>query len=129
MKIDGDVFLTNGFKAEGEVRLAGAIIGGDLSFEPDAQLSNPNGNALFADRVKIDGGLFLRTGFKSEGEVRFSGATMATSFCVMASSLMAKCTSWERQLAETWNAMVLSFPILMAGLSMLMGQRSMAAFF
>ena len=35
MKVDGGVFLNNGFKAEGEVRLAGATIGGDLDRRAD----------------------------------------------------------------------------------------------
>ena len=44
-KIEGSVFLRNGFKAEGEVSFVGATIGGDLECD-GAQLTNPDGKAL-----------------------------------------------------------------------------------
>src|SRR5439155_127073 len=67
-KIDGNIFLRDHFKAAGEVRLLGGIIGRNLECD-GAQLSNPKGMALNADGAKINGGLYLRRGFKAIGEV------------------------------------------------------------
>ncbi len=75
-KIRGGVMLRNGFKAEGEVRLVGATIDGDLDCN-GAQFSNPNGIALFVDAAKIDGSIFLPGGFKAAGQVGVMGATIA----------------------------------------------------
>jgi hypothetical protein len=74
-KIAGTVFLRDGFKAQGEVNLSGATIGGSLDCA-GAQLSNPNGAALIADGARIEGGVLLRNGFKAEGEVRLLRATI-----------------------------------------------------
>ncbi len=79
MKVKGSVFLRNGFSAEGEVRLLGAEIGGNLdcvhgTFHNPAQKEVPgSGKALIADRIKVTGGVFLSDGFSAEGEVRLPG--------------------------------------------------------
>src|SRR6266513_1485396 len=77
-KVRGGVLLRNGFKAEGEVRLVGATIDGDLDCN-GAQFSNPNGIALFVDAAKIDGSIFLPGGFKAAGQVGVMGATIGGS--------------------------------------------------
>jgi sRNA-binding regulator protein Hfq len=74
LKVSGSVFLRNGFKAEGEVRLVGATMA-DLDCTC-AQFLNSNGPALSADGVQIKGGALLRNGFKAQGEVRLVGATI-----------------------------------------------------
>ena len=78
MKTDGPVCLRNDFKAEGEVRLLGAMVGGDLDCK-DGHLINKNGIALNAADLKVDGGVFLRDGFKAEGAVDLRGATVCGS--------------------------------------------------
>jgi hypothetical protein len=80
-KIDGSVFLRNHFKAEGEVRLIGATIGGNLECD-GAQLSNSNGKALNIERAKIGGCVFLRNGCKAEGEVRLLSATIGKGLII-----------------------------------------------
>lgn len=75
LKVKGSVFLQNGFKAKGEVRLLGATIGGELSCI-DGQFINPNGHALNAERLKVNASVFLRDGFRSEGEVDLLGASI-----------------------------------------------------
>jgi hypothetical protein len=72
LKVENDVFLHQGFKAEGEVRLAGASVGGTLGCD-GGQSVNPNGDALNFDGARIKNGVFLR-GFRAEGGVRFTGA-------------------------------------------------------
>lgn len=85
-KVDGCVFLSEGFVAENEVDLVGVEIGGSLVCKGGSFL-NKNGRAINAKRAKIGGDVLLTehsnkdengeesiTPFKSEGEVKFSGA-------------------------------------------------------
>ena len=71
--VKGSVFLRNGFSAEGEVRLLGAQIGGDLDCSGGG-CRKPGGNSLSADQADVKGSIFLRDGFIAEGEVRLLGA-------------------------------------------------------
>ncbi len=75
LKVDHDLFLFNGFKAEGEVRLLGATIGGILDCSK-GHFSNPNGYALSADTINVEGSVFLRNGLKAEGRVSLLDATI-----------------------------------------------------
>jgi len=75
--VRGNVFLNNGFSAEGEVRLHNAQIGGDLDCSGGI-LRNPGKKALNADRADLKGSLFLRDGFQAEGEVRLLGAQVGS---------------------------------------------------
>ena len=72
LKTTGSVFLTKGFHAEGEVRLLGADIGGDLACT-GATFKNPKGAALSADGLKTTGSVSLKD-IHAEGEVRLPGA-------------------------------------------------------
>jgi hypothetical protein len=75
LKVEGDVFLRTGFRAEGEVCLRGAKIDG--AFQCDkGQFIKPDGVALRADRLKVEGGVFLRNNLKVEGKVSLVGATI-----------------------------------------------------
>jgi hypothetical protein len=70
-RIDGRVFLGDGFKAEGKVRFIGSTLGGFLKcingmFSSDFDVEN----------AKIDNGVFLCDGFMSNGEVDFSGVNI-----------------------------------------------------
>ena len=78
IKVNGGVFLRNGFAATGEVRLLGAEIGGDLDCS-GGLFSNTDGDALNADRVKVTGSVFLRDGFAATDEVRLLGAEIGGS--------------------------------------------------
>jgi sRNA-binding regulator protein Hfq len=80
INVKGGVFLRNGFSAEGQVRLPGAQIGGNLdcdisSFKnpPQKGLGN-SGTALAADGINVKGSVLLRNGFSAEGGVRLLGA-------------------------------------------------------
>jgi sRNA-binding regulator protein Hfq len=76
LKVEGGVFLRNGFKAEGEVNLVGATIGGDLVCEK-GQFINSDGYALNAGAANIGSSVYLRGGFKAEGEVNLLGSTIS----------------------------------------------------
>ncbi|MFC1604301.1 hypothetical protein ACFL5F_04660 [Planctomycetota bacterium] len=69
------VLLRKGFKANGEVRLLGAIIDGNLACD-ESQFINPNGHALNGDGLKVMGSVFMRYGCNVEGGVRLIGATI-----------------------------------------------------
>ena len=75
LKTRGSIFLSDGFRANSEVRLVGVTIGGLLNCE-NGTFSNPNGAALSADRIKVTAAVFLREGFTATGEVRLLGATV-----------------------------------------------------
>ena len=78
-EIDGSVLLRDRCHVEGETRLTGARIKGDLDCTA-AQLSNPAGDALAARRVDVLRGVFLCDGFVANGRVRFSGANVGGDF-------------------------------------------------
>lgn len=61
----GDMFL-KAVKAEGEVRLLGAQIGGDLDCE-GGEFLNAGGKALTCDKMTVTGALFLRKGTEIAG--------------------------------------------------------------
>ena len=76
VEVKGDVFFDDGFHADGEVRLPGAHIGGDLqcvggTFNNPAQKDlEATGKALSADGIRVNGAVFLSEGFQARGEVR-----------------------------------------------------------
>src|ERR1035437_8704312 len=73
LNLEGGLFLRDGFHAEGEVRLPGATIGGDLS-ATGGTFKNPKREALSADRIKVRGNVSLNDKFVAEGTVRLAGA-------------------------------------------------------
>lgn len=75
LRVDGSIFLGNGFEAHGEVRLSGANIGGDLTCS-DGRFDNLGGNALSADGMTVKGDIFFRKGFHASGQVRLLGANI-----------------------------------------------------
>jgi hypothetical protein len=78
INVEGDVFLSNGFAANGEVRLLGAQIGSGLHCDagtfknPPQKDATGSGKALSADGIDVKGSVFLRAGFTPSGEVRTS---------------------------------------------------------
>lgn len=69
----GSVFLRARFRAEGEVRFAGAQIGGDFDCSDGTFSNSISGVALDADRIAVRGSIFLSNGFCADGEVRLLG--------------------------------------------------------
>ncbi len=76
--VKGSVSLSDGFNAEGEVRLLDAQIGGTLDCRMGI-FKNPGGNALGADRADVKGSVFLSGDFSAEGEVRLLGAQIGSN--------------------------------------------------
>lgn len=73
LRVEGNVFLRNGFKSEGEVRLIGATITGNLFCE-NGRFINREAIALSVDGIKVEGSVFLCNGFQAEGQVRLLNA-------------------------------------------------------
>ncbi|MDN5200545.1 hypothetical protein QQ008_04210 [Fulvivirgaceae bacterium BMA10] len=73
--IGGNVFLGNGFKAEGVVRFYGAKINGAFSGN-GGHFLNKDKSAINAEASKIGGGVFLNGNFRAEGDVRLYGVTI-----------------------------------------------------
>jgi sRNA-binding regulator protein Hfq len=79
IKVEVGVFLRDGFKANGEVRFLGAIIGGDFDCT-NGEFINEGGKAIIAERMDVKGTVFLKNGFKANGEIRFMGAAIGGDF-------------------------------------------------
>jgi hypothetical protein len=85
LSITGNLFLNDSFIAEGEVRLPGVQIGGNLDCSRGTFKNPPQkdvlgrGKALIADGANVQGSVFLNAGFAAEGEVRLSGAEIANN--------------------------------------------------
>jgi hypothetical protein len=75
LKVTGDVNLNDGFVAEGEVRLLGANVGGNLE-GGHGIFTNPGGDALSVNGAKVIGDMNLGNGFQAKGTVRLPGATV-----------------------------------------------------
>jgi hypothetical protein len=74
IKVEGGVFFRNGFKAEGEVMLDGAHVGGDLSCGGGTFARRGEGHALSAENINVGGNVFLFNGFTSEGTIDLGNA-------------------------------------------------------
>ena len=76
LQCDGGLFLRNGFRATGVVRLLGALIGGVLACD-GGQFEVEEGDALSADGVVVNGSVFFNSGFKATGAVRLLAALIS----------------------------------------------------
>lgn len=73
LRCSAGLFLRNGFKAKGEIKLPGAQIGGNLDCS-GGQFEVMEGTALWADGLEVKRDVLLGDGFKATGMVRLSGA-------------------------------------------------------
>lgn len=79
-KVAGHLCLDRTFEAEGQVRLQGSEIGGNLNCDhgtfrnPAATGISSSGIALDASYAKVVGDIFLRNGFVAEGHVSLHGS-------------------------------------------------------
>jgi hypothetical protein len=83
LKVEQNVFCRTDaggqrFEGEGELRLVGAHVGGQLSLT-GARLSNAHGPAMNGDGLRVDKGVFCQTDevgqrFEADGELRMLGA-------------------------------------------------------
>jgi hypothetical protein len=81
----GDLQLSHGFTAQGEVNLAGAHIGGALSFE-NATLTNPGGRALYGDWLTVGQSMLCRE-LTAQGQMILASAHIRSSLEFDGSSL------------------------------------------
>ncbi|MFC5180613.1 hypothetical protein [Actinomadura harenae] len=71
-RIDGHLWL-EGSRVHGGLWLDGAHISGILNMS-GVYLTNPQGDALLADRMLVDANVYCDRGFTAQGEVRLPGA-------------------------------------------------------
>jgi cytoskeletal protein CcmA (bactofilin family) len=76
--VDQDMSARDGFIADGGVRVVGAKIAGELSFN-GARLGDGDGMALFADGISVAQDVFCGLGFIAHGVVRLSRARIGGS--------------------------------------------------
>jgi hypothetical protein len=85
LNVTGDISLSEGFRAEGAVRLIGAKIGGELTcagghfINPVVEGVKGSGDAINADRAVVTGTVFLSEGFEASGRVSLIGAQIGTN--------------------------------------------------
>lgn len=72
MRVTGDMFCDEGFRADGAINLPGARIGGRLDLD-GARLSNPDGFALFGQQMTVAGNVYGRN-LRTEGSLYLPGA-------------------------------------------------------
>lgn len=70
-----NLFLADGFRANGQVRLDNATIGGRFNCNGGTFI-NEDGHALDAAGITVEGSVLLGDGFEARGEVRLLGATI-----------------------------------------------------
>lgn len=76
LKCAAGIFLRQGFKAKGEVNLAGAHIGDDIDCN-DGHFESEKGAALSADRANVKGSIIFSNGFTARGAVTLPNAQIA----------------------------------------------------
>ena len=81
-ELNADGVVKNKFVAEGEVRLPGATIGGDLVAE-GGTFKNLKGDSLNAANINVHGNVFLSDGLAAEGTVRLHGAEIKGQLAVI----------------------------------------------
>jgi hypothetical protein len=88
VKVGGNVFLDDGFTADGAIRLIGASVGGQLNCGGATITGTDTDNhALVADGVKVGGNVFLDDGFTADGAIRLIGASVGGSLSLWQATL------------------------------------------
>ena len=82
IRVGGPLVLGPHFRSEGEVRLLGAYVEGDVDCggaifnNPLVRHTTGSGHALSAHGITVKGNVFVRAGLSSSGEVSFSGSSI-----------------------------------------------------
>ena len=81
LRIKGDLYLCNGFRSQGGLKLPGATIGGDFDCTGAHFLHSSTGRGdkivLHANGITVGGDVLLRDGCSVHGKVALVGATIA----------------------------------------------------
>jgi hypothetical protein len=79
VQVEGDVYLGNGFRADGEVSLHGAKIGGDLDCS-GGKFINAGSSAIDATAANIQDSVLLTDSFEAQGKVIFKDSRIDHDF-------------------------------------------------
>ena len=118
--IAGDAILAGGFEADGDVRLVGVRIAGDLQVQ-DARLTGSvdsegvRGDALNLDRMRVAGRVSFDKGFSAAGTVRLKRARIdgdldcnGAAFDVFGDMSLGGCASLLLDCAKVGGSLVLT---------------------
>jgi hypothetical protein len=88
MKVGGGLFLDQGFRAGGVIRLLGVDITGQLSCRGARLMgTDRGGNAFVGNRMKVGGDVLFDQGFSAGGAVRLAGADITGSLACRGAQL------------------------------------------
>lgn len=102
-RFSASVSMANGFQSDGEVRLTGAHIGGDLNFAK-AKLVNPGEDALGGRGLYVGRNVFLTDGFFADGRVRFSNAEIGGDLICFGAHFMQRSAATQNDPKEGLRA-------------------------
>jgi hypothetical protein len=83
--VEGSIFLRNGFRASGPVKLLGTQVGMNLDctggrFDAASDANGGSNDVLRADLIAVKGTVFLSAGFRAQGAVHFTSAQIGGDF-------------------------------------------------
>jgi hypothetical protein len=122
LRVDQDVFLTDGFEAVGKgergaVSLLGARVGGSL-YCTSAKIRNESGPAIDADRLHVDQGVYLSDRFQAVGggdfeAVRLHGAHIGGYLHLDPEGIQHRCDQRARLLLDgmTYSGIPIGLPL------------------
>lgn len=87
---ESDIFLTDGFEAQGKVNFGSAEISGSL-FCMKGQIINEKEDALICYRAKIYGDVFFNNGFELKGNLSFSSTEIKKSLIFSKLKITGNC--------------------------------------
>jgi hypothetical protein len=108
LKVDGNMSCRSAgeyrFTARGEIRLPGAHVGGELSFDGAALTSDAGGRALNANRLQVETGMFCRAKgrhpFTATGEIHLVNAHIGMQLSFDGAALRKSPTAVNLQQAQ-----------------------------
>jgi hypothetical protein len=108
LKVDGNMSCRSvgeyRFTARGEIRLPGAHVGGELSFDGAALTSDAGGRALNANRLQVETGMFCRAKgrhpFTATGEIHLVNAHIGMQLSFDGAALRKSPTAVNLQQAQ-----------------------------
>jgi hypothetical protein len=76
LQVTGNLLLSRGFTADGEVHLTNAQVGNEIDFA-SAVLRNPGGQALTAERLIVGDSVLCTSGFTARGAINLAGSKIS----------------------------------------------------
>lgn len=112
MVVKGSIYLGEGFKSRGQVRLSGATVGGQISCSAGHfDAGEINGVALNVQSTEVRSSVFLRNGFSSNGTVVLTNATIGGDLSLIEASSISALHAMQMSLKGQLNLLRLGTPL------------------